>query len=102
MWPRLASVNMVRPLLLSALLCVPFAASAQNLPEGAGKESFASVCSECHALDLATTQKRTKEAWAVTVDSMAKKGANASKQELAAIVDYLAKNFGESAPAFGV
>ena len=74
------------------LLALPLA--AQNLPDGPGKETFAKVCSACHELDLATSQKRTADAWRTTVDSMAAKGATASKEEFQSIVNYLAKSFG--------
>lgn len=95
---------MLRPLSvfpLAAALLTAASLCAQNLPAGPGKEAFSSVCSECHALDMATAQKKTRDAWQVTVDSMVSKGANGSKEQLAAIVDYLAKNFGagDAAPA---
>lgn len=81
------------------VLLLPVA--AQNLPDGPGKETFAGVCSECHALEAATSQKLSKVDWQVKVDAMAAKGARASKEQFAAIVEYLAKNFGpqESAAA---
>jgi competence ComEA-like helix-hairpin-helix protein len=69
-------------------------ATAQNLPDGPGKDAFAGVCSECHALDLATSQKKPRGGWQATVDSMVAKGATASKEQLTAIVDYLAAHFG--------
>src|SRR5689334_20004651 len=79
-------------LLAGALLSV--SASAQNLPDGPGKDAFSSVCSECHALDLATAQKKSKDGWKATVESMVAKGATASKEQLDAIVTYLAAHFG--------
>lgn len=78
--------------LAAALLGLPVA--AQNLPDGRGKDSFSSVCSACHALDLATAQKKSNDGWQATVDSMVAKGAMASKEQLAAIVTYLAAHFG--------
>jgi cytochrome c5 len=82
----------------------PTRSLAQNLPEGAGKDTFLRVCSECHGVDLATNQKLTKDAWKLKVDAMAAKGASASKAEFDAIVNYLASNYGApeattSAPA---
>ena len=69
-------------------------AAAQKLPDGPGKDAFAGVCSGCHALDLATSQKKPRAGWQTTVDSMVAKGATASKEQLDAIVDYLAAHFG--------
>src|SRR5579859_3808196 len=84
---------MIRHLFLAgALLGLPIA--GQNLPDGPGKDAFSSVCSACHALDLATAQKKSKDGWQATVDSMAAKGASASKEQFAAIVTYLAAHFG--------
>jgi len=70
------------------------AAYAQSLPAGPAKDVFVRVCSECHGVDLATNQKLSKDAWQLKVDAMAAKGASASKEEFAAIVNYLATNFG--------
>ncbi len=84
---------MVRQLLVAGL-AVTLYASAQKLPDGPGKDVFASVCSECHALDQATNQKKPREGWQATVDSMVAKGATATKEQQQAIVDYLTKNFG--------
>lgn len=92
---------MVRQFLVAGLV-VTLHASAQKLPDGPGKDVFASVCSECHALDQATNQKKPREGWQATVDSMVAKGATASKEQQQAIVDYLTKNFGpdeSAAPA---
>ena len=73
---------------------VSLASSAQNLPDGPGKDAFAGVCSECHALDLATSQKKPKAGWQATVESMVAKGATASKEQVEAIVGYLFAHFG--------
>jgi competence protein ComEA len=74
-------------------------APAQNLPDGPGKDVFMKVCSACHGLDLATDQKKTKEAWKETVDKMVGYGAEATKEQLDAIVNYLATNFGAPSDA---
>jgi cytochrome c5 len=89
---------MVRQFLVAGLL-LTIHVSAQSLPDGPGKDVFASVCSECHALDLATNQKKPHDGWQATVDSMIAKGASASKEQATAIVDYLTKNFGPSESA---
>lgn len=77
-----------------ACVLVALPAAAQTLPDGPGKDVFSGVCSDCHALELATSQKKPREGWQATVDSMAAKGATGSKEQFTAIVDYLAKNFG--------
>lgn len=83
--------------LAGVLLALP--APAQNLPDGPGKDLFANVCSTCHGLEIATSQKKPRAGWQSTVDSMVAKGAEASKEQVEAIVNYLAKNFGSSEAA---
>ena len=72
---------------------------AQDLPDGAGKELVANVCTKCHELSRITSKKRTKEEWSDTVDKMAKNGAKATDEEFDMIVGYLAKYFGKDEAA---
>lgn len=76
------------------LIAVLFNAQAQPLPDGPGKDALASVCTQCHGLDVITPLKRTAAAWKQTVDQMRDMGASATDQEFTAIVNYLARNFG--------
>jgi len=62
-------------------------ARAQTLPDGPGKDLFAAVCGSCHALDLATSQRKTREGWQATVDSMAAKGAAGSGEQFDRIAE---------------
>jgi hypothetical protein len=80
------------------LLAAPVQA-ADDLPEGAAKETVMRVCTVCHDTDHFTTKRRTKDEWSDTVDTMAKRGAMATDEEFDAIVDYLTKNFGKDKPA---
>ena len=76
--------------------------SAQvKLPDGEGKALVEKVCASCHDLDTAVDTKRTEAQWKKVVDTMADRGAEATDEEFAAIVKYLAKNFGkaDSAPS---
>jgi len=84
---------MTKSLFLASAVFV-LSATAQKLPDGPGKDAFTGVCSGCHALDLATGQKKPRAGWQATIDSMVAKGATASKEQLDAIVDYLAAHFG--------
>jgi cytochrome c5 len=69
-------------------------AQAQDLPDGKGKDLLQQICTDCHGLDVITSQRATKDGWASIVDSMVSRGANGTKDQLDAIIDYLAKNFG--------
>ncbi len=62
------------------------------LPEAPIRKTFETVCGACH--EVRTGPRRTKAAWAATVDAMAARGASASDQDFAAITEYLAKYFG--------
>jgi competence protein ComEA len=69
--------------------------SAQDqLPEAPGKKTVATVCGACHDLDTAVGMRRDKPGWRVVVGAMAQRGARATDEEFAAIVEYLAKYFG--------
>lgn len=78
--------------LAGVFLVLPVA--AQTLPDGPGKDLFANVCSTCHGVEIATSQKKTRAGWQSTVDSMVAKGAEANPEQVAAIVNYLSQNFG--------
>src|SRR6516162_8484407 len=69
-------------------------AQAQPLPDGPGKDALASVCTQCHDLDLITALRRNAASWKQTVDQMRDMGASATDQEFTAIINYLATNFG--------
>lgn len=82
-----------------AALIVPFVAvsfvvaEAQDLPPGKGKELTENTCGSCHGLDVVVSQHATKDGWQSIVDYMVSRGATGTPEELATIVDYLAKNF---------
>jgi len=73
------------------------AASAQ-LPDGAGKETLVKVCGTCHQAERAASVRLTKEGWEEVIGDMIKRGARASDDEFAAVLQYLTTNFlGEAA-----
>jgi competence protein ComEA len=80
-------------------LLLPLSVTAQDLPEGPGKDLFANVCSSCHGLDLATKKRLSAADWKGVVDTMVSRGAAASPAELDTITAYLAKNFGAEGSA---
>jgi len=70
--------------------------AAQDLPAGPAKATLENVCTQCHGLDVITSQKHSKPEWKAVVDTMVSYGASAKDEEFDAIIDYLAKNFGKS------
>jgi hypothetical protein len=82
-----------RCLLLVACGVVLF---AQTLPDGAGKAVVERACSECHAATIVMGRHMNREQWSTEVRNMVEEGAKLTDAEYAQVVDYLAKNFGDS------
>lgn len=90
----------MRSILLIALVAVP--AMAQ-LPDGPGKEETTKLCSQCHELERAISQRQDAAGWQETVNKMSSLGMTAKDTEMKAVVDYLAKNFpAEAVPKLNV
>ena len=82
-------------------LCLSNAAFGQNLPDGKGKAEFIHNCTACHRADMVTDAKKTKAEWRKSVDDMAARGADGTKQDIDNAYLYLATYFAtdKSAPA---
>jgi mono/diheme cytochrome c family protein len=80
----------------TALFCtIPvLAESPPRLPEGEGKKIVGTVCVSCHALEIVTSKKWSRQQWGDTVQAMIGRGAPVSKAEASTLVDYLSRNFG--------
>ena len=77
--------------LASFTLLVAAVASAQDLPEGKGKDTFVKICSACHDAGVVVTMHQSKDDWQATVDDMKGRGADGSDADFKAILDYLSK-----------
>ena len=64
-----------------------------NLPAGPGKDTFVSVCSLCHDLTAPIGKHWTREQWELKVIEMLQEEPDVTREERAAIVEYLAANF---------
>jgi len=67
---------------------------AEHLPPGPGQDLVAGVCVECHGVVNIRRQRMSKEEWTGEVWDMVDRGAQADNDQVAAIIDYLANNFG--------
>ena len=76
-----------------ASMCLLTAASAQQLPDGPGKQQTVKVCTGCHELARSIAPRHDRAGWATTVNRMVSLGMKASDKDLQAIVNYLATNF---------
>jgi len=84
--------------LLALAACLAFAADdddAKKLPDGAGKDAVIKACFSCHGAGNFRKVRLTKDEWADQVADMMDRGAQAIEEQEAAIIDYLAKNFGK-------
>ena len=81
------------PVAVMALLSVA-QASAQQFPDGPGKEILETKCSECHGPEQALIgDGRSPEEWRDVVQEMVGLGAEVPKDQAQILVAYLAKNW---------
>jgi putative heme-binding domain-containing protein len=82
-------------------VCLATATSAQNLPDSAGKAEFIHNCLDCHSAGMVLRAKKTPDEWRKTVDDMAARGSDGSKEDIDKVVVYLDKYFAtdKSGPA---
>jgi len=78
--------------ILWAALLIPGTAFAQ-FPDGPGKAEMVKVCTGCHELNRSAAIHQDRDGWKATVDKMVALGAKGTDEELAAVVDYLARTF---------
>jgi competence protein ComEA len=87
----------VRTILLLLSFGVPmvlaWAAPQPALPDGPGKETFVSVCSLCHSPTAPMGKQWTREQWTSKVTEMLQEEPDVTREERAAIVEYLTANF---------
>jgi competence protein ComEA len=88
-------LTIVVGVLLSCLPWLGLPATAQELPDGKGKDTVVKVCVNCHGAEAFTAMHQSKGSWNSIVDDMVSRGAAGSDEELAVIVDYLATYFGK-------
>ncbi|MCU1322261.1 MAG: hypothetical protein JWM43_1910 [Acidobacteriaceae bacterium] len=82
----------------SMFICLTLSTMAfgQALPDEKGKAEFQRICSNCHAVAMATRLRNSEEAWKSVVNDMVSRGAQGSQEDLDNVVLYLSTNFGPS------
>jgi competence protein ComEA len=78
---------------LLPLLLVPVL-SAQDVPDGPGKDTLNKVCTTCHDLGVLQSMTGTAEIWQSVADDMKSRGADGTDADFKAIIEYLSKYFG--------
>ena len=86
-------VAVMRKLLALAGLFAVSPACAQSLPEGPGKSVVETACATCHALTRVTRTGHSPADWEAVVKKMIDAGAQVPPDQVAAVTDYLTKNF---------
>ena len=89
-------------LLTAALLCSVFPSQSQELPEGKGKEIVEAKCNSCHVFHARVGSGYTAKGWSTVLRMMTNHGIPLSKDEIATLTPYLAKNFPEKGKPVGV
>jgi competence protein ComEA len=64
-----------------------------QLPDGPGREETERLCKNCHELARSISKRQDRDAWQISINKMVAFGMKATDQELALVVDYLAKHF---------
>jgi len=78
----------------TAVTATAQAGQASGLPESPQTALFVRVCTNCHDAERTSSRRRTRPEWAETVRQMVEDGAEATDEEVAAILDFLVSNFG--------
>jgi competence protein ComEA len=90
-------------LALATGLAFVTAATAQVLPEGAGKAETERLCKQCHEIARAISPRLDRGGWEKSMTKMTAFGMKATDQEYALVLDYLVKNFpAEEVPRINV
>ncbi len=90
----------LRALVLSAALVLPFSAAAQRkppagFPDAPGKEVLLSKCFQCHSPNMWMDQRQDRRAWESTLYRMVGRGALWTQDEIKQMADYLGAAYGK-------
>jgi len=84
-------------LLAGGLLTVLTAGGGQAQDAAPTDPAFATTCTQCHAQEMVTAQRRTPQEWDDILNRMAGYGAMMTEQQRDEITVYLTTNFGPKA-----
>ncbi len=74
-----------------------------QLPDGPGKDEVVKICGTCHPSKTAASVRLTRDGWQTKISELVARGAMATDEELAAILEYLATHFlGETSALLNV
>ena len=87
MQPRYLS-TLIPALLLAA------SGTAQQLPDGPGKDVLVNKCFQCHSPNMWMDQRQERRAWESTLYRMVGRGALWTQDEIKQMADYLGNVYG--------
>ena len=65
----------------------------RSFPTVPGSDEVTKVCGTCHPATTAASVRLTRDGWQMKIGDMVSRGAMATDEELAAILEYLATHF---------
>jgi competence protein ComEA len=68
-----------------------------QLPDGSGRQETEKLCSDCHELARSVSLRQDRDGWKTTINKMISLGAQGSKQEFAAVLEYLSSHYAAEA-----
>jgi competence protein ComEA len=85
------------------LLCAAGAWAQVQLSEGPGRAETEKLCKQCHELERAVSLRQDRAGWQATIGKMVNLGMQGTDKEIAAVLDYLSKEYpGEEVPKLNV
>lgn len=98
---RLAAAAVVALFALGATKAAPRLGTQYHaLPAGNGKALVEASCLPCHSTDILVQQRLTEKQWTASVEKMMRWGAKVDANDKAALIAYLARNFGVDNTSF--
>ena len=69
--------------------------AVERLPDGENRELVQRTCgTQCHDIATVTSRRMTRAQWSAVIDNMVARGAKATPAQVASILDYLTRHFG--------
>jgi len=87
-------------MILTAIIVAPM--WAQDLPDGAGKDTTVRICTGCHGAEMFAGSHKSANDWDQTITTMTEKGLSINDADYATVLDYLSKSLGPTPPKVNI
>jgi len=87
-------------MILTAIIVAPM--WAQDLPDGAGKDTTVRICTGCHGAEMFAGSHKSSNDWDQTITTMTEKGLSINDADYATVLDYLSKSLGPTPPKVNI